>query len=70
MKSIDLQAIIAVTWFLVAMTITFLLGPKIGGRGWLWLGIHHIFCVIGCGTEYVRYQRRQERRNSTRSHES
>ena len=70
MKAIDIQAILAVTWLLVAIAITLLLGPNLGGRGWLWLSIHHTFCIVGCGTEYVRYQRRQERRNSTRSQES
>lgn len=64
MKSVDIQAIVAVTWVLVALAITIILGPKLGGRGWLWMSIHHIFCAIGCSTEYFRYQRRQERRKT------
>ena len=65
MKSIDIQAILATTWLLVAIIVTVIFGSELGGRGWFWLIIHHIFCLIGCSTEYNRYQRRQERRNST-----
>jgi hypothetical protein len=63
MKSIDIQAVLATAWFLIAIFLTVVLYPQLGGRGLLWLGIHHIFCLVGCTTEYFRYQRRQERRN-------
>ena len=63
MKSVDIQAIIAVTWGIVAISLTIILWSSLGGRGWLWLGIHHTFCIIGCTTEYFRYQGRQERKN-------
>ena len=59
--SIDLLAILAVSWALASIGITVLLFEDLGSRGWLWLGIHHIFCIIGCTHEYFRYQKRQDR---------
>lgn len=58
MKNLDIQAILAVSWLLVAIGISIVFGPYLGARGWLWLGIHHVLCIIGCGHEYFRYQRR------------
>ena len=66
MKNMDIQAVLAVTWLLIAIGFTILLLPYLGARGWFWLGIHHLLCLIGCGHEYFRYQKReQERRNRT-----
>ena len=57
--SIDIQAIIAVTWVISSFILTLLLFNTLGARGWVWLGIHHILCTIGCSHEYLRYQKRQ-----------
>ena len=56
---IDIQAILAVAWMLSAVVLTLLLADHLGGRGWLWLTIHHIICLIGCTHEYFRYKKRQ-----------
>lgn len=57
--SFDFMAILAVTWILISITITILLWSHLGARGWIWLGIHHTVCIIGCSHEYFRYQKRQ-----------
>ena len=62
MKDMDFQAILAVAWTLCAIGLTLALYDSLGARGWLWLGIHHFFCILGCTTEYFRYQSRQLRK--------
>jgi hypothetical protein len=46
--------IIAVTWLLTGAGLTILIGPELGWRGWLWLGIHNLLCVIGSSHELWR----------------
>ena len=61
-QKIDLGVIVAMTWALVAVFLTVVLGPKLGFRGWTWLGLHHLLCVIGVSHELLRgWQRRRER---------
>ena len=57
-KRFDILAIIAVTWALTSIVMTVLLLDKLGARGWLWLGIHHLFCLIGVSHEWRKHQRR------------
>ena len=57
-KRLNISSIIAVTWALIAVSITFFLFDKLGARGWLWLSIHHIFCIIGVSHEWIKHQKR------------
>ena len=50
----DLGRVVAITWILVAVGITVLVGPELGWRGWLWLGLHHLLCLIGASHELWR----------------
>ena len=61
---IDIQAILAVGWFLSSLAITILLLDKLGGRGWIWLCLNHLLCIIGCSHEYRRYRQREQVRRS------
>ena len=45
------KAIIALTWILVSIIITCIIYDDLGFRGWVFLSMHHIFCMIGAGTE-------------------
>ena len=54
-NKLDIRAIIAVAWLLSAVVMTFLIYPDLGGRGVLWLFIHHVFCVVGCSHELKRH---------------
>jgi hypothetical protein len=57
-RRIDLSAIIAVSWALIAIIMTVILYDKLGARGWLWLWVHHIFCIIGVSYEWREHQKR------------
>ena len=60
-KKLDLGVIVATTWLLVALGLTVLLGPSLGLRGWVWLGLHHLLCAIGVSHELLRgWRRRRE----------
>ena len=56
---LDLSAITAVAWVCVAVGLTLAFGPQLGARGWVWLGLHHLLCLVGVTHEYRRYQQRQ-----------
>lgn len=64
---LDFMAILAVAWIITSLLVTLLLWNHLGARGWIWLGIHHVLCLIGCSHEYFRYQKRQALRNEARS---
>jgi len=53
-RDLDLGVVAALTWILVAIGLTVLLGPRLGLRGWTWLGVHHVLCVVGSGHELWR----------------
>ena len=59
-KRMDIPAIIAVSWGLSAVLMTILLYDKLGARGWLWMGVHHIFCLVGVSHELRQYQKRSQ----------
>ena len=54
---IDVGVIIALVWLMVAVAMTVLYGPELGLRGWLWLGFHHVLCVLGASHELWRVWR-------------
>ena len=58
-SKLDIRAIIAVAWLLSATAITFLIYSDLGGRGLLWLSIHHGFCLVGCTHELNRHFKAQ-----------
>ncbi|MEL6348860.1 MAG: hypothetical protein AAFV53_37495 [Myxococcota bacterium] len=60
--SIDIGALLAVTWLLTAVGLTVLLGPTLGARGWLWLGVHHLLCAVGVTHELIRSRNRRKRK--------
>ena len=47
----NIKATIALTWILFSIIITFLIHSELGTRGWIFLLIHHVFCLIGAGIE-------------------
>lgn len=64
---IDLNATIAVSWIWVAIGLTAVFGPQLGLRGLVWLGIHHVLCVVGTTHELRRYRQRQQRLTNPQS---
>jgi len=50
----DLGRVIAIAWILVAIGLTLVIGPELGWRGWIWLGIHHLLCAVGTSHELWR----------------
>ncbi len=63
----DLRAVIAVAWIGVAIGLTAVFGPRLGLRGWLWLGMHHLLCAVGAGHELlVALPRRRRARREGR----
>lgn len=53
-RPFDFGFVVAVAWLIFAVALTIWLGPSLGARGWLWLGVHHALCVIGAGHELWR----------------
>lgn len=49
---------VALAWVVVAVGLTFALGPTMGLRGWMWLFVHHTLCLIGAGWELQEDARR------------
>ena len=57
----DPGVIVALAWAMVAVAVTTLYGEQLGLRGWIWLGIHHVACGLGCTHELWRgWQRRAQ----------
>ena len=44
--------IIAVSWLITAIILTFFLYPQLGARGRIWMSIHHLICGIGVIYEF------------------
>lgn len=61
-KKVDVGVIIAVAWLATALWVTLFLGPRLGLRGWLLLGIHHVICIPGCTHELWRGWKRRKKR--------
>jgi hypothetical protein len=55
----DLSEVVAVTWLLVAISGTVVFGRFLGLRGWFWLGIHDLLCLIGVSWEFRQMWRRR-----------
>ena len=55
----DLGSIAALTWLSFAVMVTIAFGPLLGLRGWAWLGLHHVLCVVGCTHELRRARERR-----------
>ncbi|MDP2307528.1 MAG: hypothetical protein Q8P18_15990 [Pseudomonadota bacterium] len=53
-RRFDLGRAVAVAWIVVAVGVTVTIGPHLGWRGWMWLGVHHALCAIGAGHELWR----------------
>lgn len=61
-RRVDVGFVVAVAWLSVAVVGTVLWGRALGIRGWLWVGLHHVLCVVGCTHELRRaWQRYQTR---------
>ena len=58
-RRFDLGFVVAVAWLIFAVALTAWLGPSLGARGWLWLGVHHALCVVGAGHELWRARARR-----------
>lgn len=57
-RPLDRGAVAALTWAVVAIGLTLVIGPELGLRGWLWLGLHHLLCLVGVSHELWRAQKR------------
>jgi hypothetical protein len=58
----DIGVIIALTWAMIAIAVTALYWENLGLRGWIWLGVHHVACGIGCAHELWRGRQRHKAR--------
>jgi hypothetical protein len=54
MSRLDPGRTVAITWIVVAIGLTVLIGPELGWRGWMWLGAHNALCAVGAGHELWR----------------
>lgn len=43
--------VLALAWLLVGAGLLVLIGPRLGWRGWIWLGAHEVLCLVGAGWE-------------------
>lgn len=50
----DTGVVVALAWLTLAIGATALFGPSLGLRGWLWLGLHHLLCLLGVSHELWR----------------
>ncbi len=57
-RSVDAGTVVALSWAVAAVGVTLLFGSMLGLRGWLWLGIHHVLCVVGVTHELRRARQR------------
>lgn len=53
-RRVDIGRTVALAWIVVAVGVTVAIGPSLGLRGWLWLGLHHVLCAAGAGHELWR----------------
>lgn len=53
-RRFDLGRTFALAWLVSAIGATLVVGPSLGHRGWLWLGLHDLLCAVGAGHELWR----------------
>lgn len=61
-RKLDLGTVVALSWAFIAVGLTVLMGPQLGLRGWTWLGIHNVLCVLGVSHELWRGWKRHKAR--------
>lgn len=54
MKRLQIGRIVALTWVVIAIGVTLMIGPSLGWRGWGWLLAHHLLCAVGASHELLR----------------
>lgn len=65
-RRLDGGVIVALVWAIVAVAMTVLIGPQLGLRGWVWMGLHHALCLAGVTHEMRRGYRRHKLRLEAR----
>lgn len=58
-RRFDLGRAVAMTWIVATLGLTVGLAPRMGYRGWLWLGVNGVLCVWGAGWELWTKERRK-----------
>jgi hypothetical protein len=48
-----LSRLLVISWGVVALGLSVLIGPELGWRGWLWLGTHHLLWALGAAGELI-----------------
>jgi hypothetical protein len=61
-RRFDLGFVVALTWIFIAVGLTVILAPRLGLRGWAWLGVHHTLCLVGASHELRRAWKRRRTR--------
>lgn len=54
MRNVSVTRTLAVTWLVVAIGLSVVIGPELGLRGWMWLGAHNLLCALGAGHELMK----------------
>lgn len=49
---------LALTWIVATVGSILVLAPRMGHRGWLWLGANALLCLFGAGWELWQKERR------------
>ncbi len=57
---IDIRAVIAVAWLMSSIVLSWIIFDELGARGLLWMSIHHVFCIVGCGYEIIRHHKKNQ----------
>ena len=60
----DIGATLALAWICTAIGLTVVIGPHLGLRGWGWLGMHHLLCLVGSSHELWRARKRRSKREA------
>lgn len=43
--------VLAAAWLVAGVGLGLVIGPRLGWRGWIWLGSHELLCLVGAGWE-------------------
>jgi hypothetical protein len=54
MRNVSATRTLAITWLVVAIGLSMVIGPELGLRGWMWLGAHNLLCAVGAGHELLK----------------
>lgn len=57
---LDWGAVVAAALILTAFAATVVIGPSLGLRGWVWLGLCDLLALVGGAHELLRARRRAE----------